>query len=294
MWKDSPIGHLQPLPQDGKPISASRSRGAKLLEVANGIRTVIEQKFSISVVSPLSLPQSSLSLGEFITPLERVRELATNCMDRKDTLEQLRTDFKNRNKHLFIIGGFDGMGKTTLAVRFATDLSEEYNVLWINCEVISVAVDSFLREIGRIASNQYKRFSLSVILDNPTVSSDEKEDELLAFLAYVSHLDHEEKSHASLKPIVLFLDGYHKVEDPVLNQLILKIASSKVGTKMVLTLRQMPPDFRLAKGLVTEIDLSGLSEASCRQLMECYPALENLIMQEPATVYLGDETFSPA
>ena len=192
------------------------------------------------------LSQSSLSLGEFITPLERVRELATNCMDRKDTLEQLRTDFKNRNKHLFIIGGFDGMGKTTLAVRFATDLSEEYNVLWINCEVISVAVDSFLAENPPDCIQPDKRFSLSVILALLLFLLMRRRISFLHWL-HVSHLDHEEKSHASLKPIVLFLDGYHKVEDPVLNQLILKIVSSKVGTKMVLTLRQMPPDFRLAK-----------------------------------------------
>ncbi len=313
-WRHSPVAHLQPLPHNGNPISTSRFRDVKLLEVVNEIRTIIEQMFSISLpslpphspslggsivplervrglainsmgcedarVSPPPRPPSSPSLGGFFTPLECVRGLTTNYVGREDALERLRTHFKNREKHLFIIGGLDGMGKTTLAAQFATEIDKEYNVLWINCGDVIVTYDTFLREIGRIASEQYKRYLLRIVLDNPTIHSDEKEDALLTFLAFISHLDHEENDYASLKPIVLFLDGYHKVGDPALNQLLLKIARRKVGAKMVLTLRQIPKDFRLASGLVTAITLSGFSVTSCRQLMELqagsYPALRNL------------------
>jgi hypothetical protein len=43
LWQDSPIAKLQVLPYDGKPISQWRDRDAAFVEVATGIRKVIEK-----------------------------------------------------------------------------------------------------------------------------------------------------------------------------------------------------------------------------------------------------------
>ncbi|HEU5383248.1 MAG TPA: tetratricopeptide repeat protein [Ktedonobacteraceae bacterium] len=291
-WRSSAIGRLAPLPAHGNPLT-SVSREAALLEIAQGIKTVIA---SITPSVSPAQTSASLSLGGNVISLDRVRgfAMATNFVGRTEELERLHSNFQNPDKYLFIIGGLIGMGKTTLAARFATEIAKAYNVIWFNCRDMTVTANILLREIGRIASHDYKQPLLLASLENPAIHADAREEALFQVLAQINRAEPEIKSRTVRKPIALFLDEYHEVTDPALNRLVLNIAKNRVGTKVVLTLRQTPLDFEREIGLVTRIILRGLSEASCQQLLESYaesyPALEALEEDEEMAARIWERT----
>src|SRR5260370_10438538 len=51
-WHNTPLGKLQALPKDGKPITTWRNRDTAFLDVAKGLRKAIEEMSRISLYTP--------------------------------------------------------------------------------------------------------------------------------------------------------------------------------------------------------------------------------------------------
>jgi len=209
----------------------------------------------------------------FFTPPEVWKEVAGKTVDREQELERLLSDFAKPGRRLFLIEGFGGLGKTTLAARLALEVSSRYNVLWLDCQGIPVAAERFLREMASVAFDQYKDPLLSAIVENPQSTPEEKKNALLAFID-------RSNNHESVRPIAFFFDDYHLVTDAVLKQLVLQIAESHLNVKVVLMIRYLPPELQDEVDAMSALQLEGLGAKGCRALIEVYasnyPALKEV------------------
>jgi hypothetical protein len=108
-WQNAPFATLQCLPRDGKPIVSWTNQDEALLDVAHGIRKVIEALHAPFFSSPLfpgvwnvPYPQNSFFTGR----LEVLETLATSLkVDRAAALTQPHA-----------LSGLGGIGKTQIAV----------------------------------------------------------------------------------------------------------------------------------------------------------------------------------
>jgi len=76
-WQHSPFAHLQCLPQNKKPVSRWRNRMKAFLEIATGIRRVVEDLTSPWWSSPLSL-QANRARSHLSTYEDRHRQRLLN------------------------------------------------------------------------------------------------------------------------------------------------------------------------------------------------------------------------
>ncbi len=239
--------------------------------------------------TPVSIMYTPLSASEntvtqpapvgsstFFTSQEVWEEIADKSVDREQDLEKLLADFQNHSRRLFLIEGFGGLGKTTLASRLATAVSQLYHVLWIDCEGIAVTAERFLREMGWSASNQYNYPLLSAIVESLQSSQEEKDSGLFDFLAFIS----QAKKDPLVRPVAFFFDDYHLVTDAALKHLVLKIAESHFNVKVVLMIRFLPIELHDEVVIANTLQLQGLNFQGCRELIQActlnYPALRNI------------------
>lgn len=236
---------------------------------------------SIEYIAPDSQkstqPSHILDLsGTFFTPQEEWKELADKCVDREQDIKALLSNVENPGRRLLLIEGFGGLGKTTLASRLANIISQRYTVLWVKCQSIPVAAERFLREMAKIAANQYQYPLLSVMLENPQWSQEEKNNGLLDFLASIG----KSNGSTSAKPIAFFFDDYNLVADEALKRLVIQIAESHIDVKVVLILRALPAELQYEADATNALQLQGLDVEGCRKFIEAYvsnyPALKNI------------------
>jgi hypothetical protein len=65
MWRESPLGHLQALPEDAKPVTKWESRDDALLNVAEGVKAAVEQlrlSGKLSTAKPLAAALASTTV----------------------------------------------------------------------------------------------------------------------------------------------------------------------------------------------------------------------------------------
>jgi tetratricopeptide (TPR) repeat protein len=231
--------------------------------------------------SPVEPESTSIqrALGMFFTSQEIWKEIASKSVDRKQDVEKLLTDFRKPGRRLFLIEGFGGLGKTTLAACLADAVSQRYNILWVECQGIPVTAERFLREMGEVATTQYGYPFLRAIIENPQHSQQEKNDGLFDFLAVTGR----SKNALAIKPIMFFFDDYHLVADAALKRLVLQIAESHLEVKVVLVLRYLPSELQDEVDAAPALQLQGLDVDGCRELIEVYaskfPALRDIGME---------------
>jgi tetratricopeptide (TPR) repeat protein len=209
----------------------------------------------------------------FFSLLEHIQGVADNCVGRKEDLNRLHNYINNLHQHLIVIQGFGGLGKTTLAARFAMDISQQYSVLWISCRGIEVTTERFLHEVGRLAAEIYNYSWLTDIVENVSLSKEEKLNGLLEFFAFTNKMSTNSSSNILLQPIALFFDDYHLIQDRFFDLFIEKIVESHLNIKVMLIIRHRQP---LSNKLQIKIEtanpilLDGLSLADCHSLIASY------------------------
>jgi tetratricopeptide (TPR) repeat protein len=140
---DTPFATFQFLPAQGKAITTWQNRDEAFLDVARGIRTVIENLNSSATSS--QPPVQSLAQPLWNVPYPR-NPLFTG---REHILERLATMFSiGETKALMqplAISGLGGIGKTQLAIEYAYRFREQYRfVLWASADTRENLVQEYV------------------------------------------------------------------------------------------------------------------------------------------------------
>ena len=104
-WRNSVLGPLKALPEDGKPITTWENRDTALLQVAQAIR----QLFPSSAPPHTAQPSTSSAIVITTPPLVK------DWVGRSEETTQLQNWLSNPDTTLIGIQGLGGMGKSTLA-----------------------------------------------------------------------------------------------------------------------------------------------------------------------------------
>ena len=128
-WQGAPFGRLQALPQDGRPITSWPNQDEAFLDVASGIRALVEEiaptlrrptgrrvrrrwVFRPSGTSPICATPQFTGREDLVAALHGARTEATPVV-----LAQ-------------VLRGLGGIGKTQLALEYAYRYSGAYRLVW--------------------------------------------------------------------------------------------------------------------------------------------------------------------
>jgi tetratricopeptide (TPR) repeat protein len=150
-WMDAPFGKLVALPKDGKPVTRWQNRAEAFVDIAEGIRKVVEElHFHSTSNLPLShdpvtaIPKKTTVFPQFWNVPFRRNPLFTG---RQNALEQLHSALEaNRAAALAqAISGLGGIGKTQIAIEYAYRFCDEYSsVFWFNAELYEALISDIL------------------------------------------------------------------------------------------------------------------------------------------------------
>ena len=137
-WQNTPFGKLQPLPEKGKPITTWSDRDEAFMDVAKGIRAVLEN-WRDAVAPPTVVP------GAWNIPFPR-NPVFTG---REDVLAQLADALKTGQPAALsqaqAISGLGGIGKTQIAIEYAYQHRREYwTVLWTRADTREALVSGYV------------------------------------------------------------------------------------------------------------------------------------------------------
>ncbi len=145
-WTGLPLDKSNLLPTNHRPISSWRDKERAILEVAKGIRKVVEE-FSIQFVTAFARQeQPKFPLREIP---HRRNPLFTG---REETLSTLHTHFTSLHSSQFIqaLSGIGGIGKTEIAVEYAYRYKDEYEtIFWVRADIS----DLFTADVIAIANH---------------------------------------------------------------------------------------------------------------------------------------------
>ena len=265
--------------------AAAASNGPYYYEVAEESMALIPgPKSARASLAPSRAPlppqtTEDRSPGAFFLPTQEIEGLAQRCVGRLGEIDRLKTSFFDTTYHHYIIEGFGGVGKTTLAAQLAVRAQERYEVLWIACRGIPVTAERFLLEMGRYALATQGYSKLAALVENTAMSLEEKVTGLIRFLEWNADPAHG-KTH---RPIALFFDDYYLVNDVALNQLVLRLGLAVPDMKIVYMTRdrnKLPLTLLSDVAATPPLLLKGLSLEDCRAYLHAnaakYPVLGSL------------------
>ena len=141
-WQQPPIGKLQALPKDGKPITEWDNQDVAFLDVANGIEKVAQEIRDSS-------REWEPSYSNLLMPHPEKRFF----IGREEFLAKLHQELES--EHYQAIHALGGMGKTQVAVEYAYRHKDEYtHILWCKAETDgdlesgAMAIAAFLKLPG--------------------------------------------------------------------------------------------------------------------------------------------------
>ncbi len=100
-WWGAPLGKLQALPTDAKPVTSWSNRDEALFDIVQGIRAAVEELVGSSVGPPLQIPRVIRDTGERPnTTLNRIAKI------HREEIEVLRTAFQKLEDALGYVAHF--------------------------------------------------------------------------------------------------------------------------------------------------------------------------------------------
>src|SRR6266498_3731759 len=193
-----PIGKIQALPKDGKPVTSWPNRDDAWLNVAQGIRKTIEemagrkaQRIRESGFLPAAIPRPP-----------RVGFVARRDQNGRDLIERLREELAPERRQIVTLWGPGGAGKTTLAAEAARAMANQFRgrIVWTGPQLradftASALLDEVATQLGRAdlrtASTADKpelvrallaESPMLVVLDNFETISEESHPQLVEWL----------------------------------------------------------------------------------------------------------------
>ena len=153
-WKDTVLGHLQPLPRDGKPISTWRHRDEAWFNVAEGIKQVLEEMHKHpprpdGQTSQERQPPEKRKRPAPFPPIWNVPYRYPAFFTGRDQMveklfERFTPEPLSGSIPAWALTGLGGLGKTQTAVAYAYRHRSEYqSVLWIRAETEGDLMASF-------------------------------------------------------------------------------------------------------------------------------------------------------
>ena len=148
-WEMLPLQRYSPLPANGTAVSRWRDREEALLEVARGIRKVVEELTgqATRMLTRSASPQFPLHAVPY-----RQNSFFT---DRETILAALSASFNSTQSsqtRILALNGLGGMGKTQIALEYLYRTSSLYqNILWLNAssrEVLSTEVSALSEKLA--------------------------------------------------------------------------------------------------------------------------------------------------
>ncbi len=125
----SPLARYKSLPSNGVPMSQWPRRDDALLEVAKGIRLVVEEIVDSKTLYPHTTPRHTFT--------STISHINTSLFtDRETVLAQIASSFASAENHstaILALNGMAGMGKTQIAQAYSSRFSSAYqDIFWLN------------------------------------------------------------------------------------------------------------------------------------------------------------------
>jgi tetratricopeptide (TPR) repeat protein len=159
MWKGAPFGELQGLPTDAKPVTDWSKRDKAFLNIAEGIRKAVESMASgVLVQPPVKTTEiaAPVSLPSIIFRPLLVDFVARRNPEGRDIVELLKEELVPEGNKVIVLWGPGGVGKTTLAIQAARELSDDFEkrIVWASPELrsdltLNTLLDEIATQLGR-------------------------------------------------------------------------------------------------------------------------------------------------
>lgn len=259
LWENTPFAKLQALPKDGKPVTKWPNRDEAFLDVARGIRSVVEElKKSVNTHvpvqikgPPLVLPDPIPALGIFI--------------DREDVIKEIQKFFHKNVGWLIVIQGFPGIGKTTLAARLSGLMQSQFkSVLWFKCHPDQLSSDVLFAKFHAFFEENEDNSLLGIWNDMNPELFDVKINRLIRALdanRYLIIFDEFEN----------WLGDDFQIKNEHVERILSDIFCSAHKSKFILVSHKRPAfeplTIPLPLGSIREHTISGLSEPYAIQLL---------------------------
>jgi tetratricopeptide (TPR) repeat protein len=129
-WQTSPLGSLQALPTNAKPVASWKDRDAALADVADGVRRVAKELRDRSIPGPNRADASVAQIRPQIWNVPHFRN--PNFTGRETEIDRVRQTFLSggRGDLVQVLCGLAGVGKTQLAVEYIHRNAQNYAVVW--------------------------------------------------------------------------------------------------------------------------------------------------------------------
>lgn len=140
-WQGAPFAHLQALPTTGKAITRWTNRDAAWVEVAQGIRKMLEELLHEERKNEPAPARNRPARPAPFPPVWNVPyRYSFFFTGREHVVERLFTNFTSNHSSGTIpvqaLSGLGGLGKTQTAVEYAYRYRQHYEtVLWMNAEI---------------------------------------------------------------------------------------------------------------------------------------------------------------
>jgi tetratricopeptide (TPR) repeat protein len=200
-WQETPFKEFLVLPKDGLPITKWADEDDAFLDVAKGIRKVVEEIRGLEEKTIPSNENAENKVKPFITlPSPTVSFVTRHDHNGENLIEKIGKSLAESDNNLVVLWGSGGNGKTTLAAQFARASEKERQIVWIDADgrtdiSAGVLLDEIVTQLGQPEIRQLpptlkheqslnlltEKPSL-VILDNFETLKEEYQKECLEFL----------------------------------------------------------------------------------------------------------------
>jgi tetratricopeptide (TPR) repeat protein len=159
-WQQAAFGKVQAFPKNAKPVTRWDNRDEALLDVAQGIRNVVEEissqnRTATSTLAPTETVKPATHLLNIPRP-PRIGFVARRDEDGRDIVERLKEELAPQGSQLVTLCGPGGVGKTTLAAETARALRDVFNgrIVWSSAAgrtdfTLSTLLDEIATQLGR-------------------------------------------------------------------------------------------------------------------------------------------------